>query len=491
MRRRVLVLGLLGLLGVSGVVSGGSAATQTGAIGSVAARQSAAGSWGVAVKVPGTATLNRGGNAALNSVSCAAAGNCAAGGRYKDGSGHFQAFVVSETNGSWGQASKVPGTATLNSGGNAVVNSVSCGAVGDCAAGGRYKDGSGHFQAFVVSQTNGVWGHAINVPGMATLNKGIAEVNSVSCGAPGDCAAGGRYSTTPGGVQHYQAFVVSETNGTWGNAVKVPGTATLNHGNANVNSISCATAGNCAAGGYYKEAPGVYRPFVVGETNGSWGVAVEVPGMATLNHGGFAEVNSVSCGAAGDCAAGGMYTGVALSRQAFVVSETNGVWSSAIRVPGMAKLNTAGWDGVYSVSCGVAGNCAAGGAYRDHSGYDHDQAFVVRETNGVWGQAINVPGLATLNKGSASLYSVSCDAAGDCAAGGKYENGSGHQQAFVVREANGNWGIAVKVPGTATLNSGGDAAVYSVSCAAARKCAAGGYYRDGSQHTQAFVVSFK
>src|SRR3954468_11917450 len=130
MRRRLLLPGVLGLLGVLGAVSGSSAAIQ------------AAPSWGGAVKVPGTATLNSGGNAWVSSVSCGAVGECAAGGKYRDGSGHDQAFVVRETNGSWGNALEVPGTATLNSGGSARVDSVSCAAVGECAAGGRYKDGS-------------------------------------------------------------------------------------------------------------------------------------------------------------------------------------------------------------------------------------------------------------------------------------------------------------------------------------------------------------
>src|SRR6516162_9675591 len=39
--------------------------------------------------------------------------------------------------------------------------------------------------------------------------------------------------------------------GTWGRAREVPGTAALNHVYAQVNSVSCASAGNCAAGGSY------------------------------------------------------------------------------------------------------------------------------------------------------------------------------------------------------------------------------------------------
>ena len=204
------------------------------------------------------------------SISCAAAGDCAAGGYYKDGSGHYQAFVVTETNGTWGNAIEVPGTATLNTGGSAQVESVSCGAAGDCAAGGYYTDGSGHDQAFVVSETNGTWGDAVEVPGTATLNSGgSALVFSLSCAAAGDCAAGGYYTD---GSAHDQAFVVSETNGSWGNAVEVPGTATLNSGGAAVVfSVSCAAAGDCAAGGRYKDGSGNYQAFVVSETNGSLG----------------------------------------------------------------------------------------------------------------------------------------------------------------------------------------------------------------------------
>ncbi len=127
-----------------------------------------------------------------------------------------QAFVVDETNGSWGKTIEVPGTATLNSGGDAEVNSVSCATAGDCAAGGYYKDGSGNYQAFVVDETNGSWGNTIEVPGTATLNSGgDANVESVSCATAGTCTAGGHYAD---GSSHLQAFVVDETNGSWGTA---------------------------------------------------------------------------------------------------------------------------------------------------------------------------------------------------------------------------------------------------------------------------------
>jgi hypothetical protein len=264
------------------------------------------------------------------SVSCGTAGTCTAGGRYTDGSDHAQAFVVNETSGSWGNAIEVPGSTTLNSGGDAVVYSVSCATAGTCTAGGYYKVGSGNYQAFVVDETSGSWGNAIEVPGIATLNSGgYAEVDSVSCATVGTCAAGGWYEDGSG---NQQAFVVDETSGSWGNAIKVPGTANLiTGGEAVVNSVSCATAGTCTAGGYYTDGSGNGQAFVVGETSGSWGNAIKVPGTATLSAGHIASVSSVSCATAG-CTAGGYYTDGSGNTQAFVVDRTSGSWGNAIEI---------------------------------------------------------------------------------------------------------------------------------------------------------------
>jgi hypothetical protein len=141
-------------------------------------------------------------------------------------------------------------------------------------------------------------------------------------------------------------------------------------GLAHVNSVSCASAGNCAAGGDYRGRSGAFQAFVASETNGRWGKAIQVPGSGTLNAGGYAGVSSVSCGSAGNCSAGGDYGGRSGAFQAFVASETNGRWGKAIQVPGSGSgtLNAGDYAGVNSVSCGSAGNCAAGGSYTDGSG---------------------------------------------------------------------------------------------------------------------------
>jgi hypothetical protein len=157
------------------------------------------------------------------------------------GTGCGQAAEVRAA-GSWGRAIEVPGLAALNKGGNADVLSVSCPSPGYCAAVGFYRDGGGHWQGFVVSERNGRWGQAIKVPGLAALNKRRnAEVRSVSCASPGYCAAGGYYGnhgSNPYLITSGHGFVVSERNGRWGQAIKVPGLAALNKGgNASVVSV--------------------------------------------------------------------------------------------------------------------------------------------------------------------------------------------------------------------------------------------------------------
>jgi hypothetical protein len=386
--------------------------------------------------------------------------------------------VASESSGTWHTAIEVPGTATLNKGGQAEVQEVSCGSAGNCAAGGYYTDSANHEQAFVASESNGTWHTAIEVPGTAALNKGgngvsaFAQVNSVSCGSAGNCAAGGGYTDAAG---HVQAWVASESNGTWHTAIEVPGTAALNKGDGGVTAVSCGSAGNCAAGGSYTDAAG-QQAFVASESNGTWHTAIEVPGTAALNKGGDASVGfgSVSCTSAGNCAAGGYYSvsGGANDLQAFVVSESNGTWQTAIAVPGIAALNTSGaGDPLGSLSCASAGNCAAVGPYYD----DGSKAWVASESNGTWQTAIEVPGTAAFN-GGFGLDSVSCGSAGNCAAGGAYlVVGRGHQ-AMVVNETNGTWGNAIEMPGTAALNTGGSAYVASVSCTSAGNCGAAGSY---------------
>lgn len=417
--------------------------------------------------MPGTVAMNVGGQAQVNSVSCASAGECTAGGSYKDGAGGFHAFVLSEQSGVWGTAIDVPGTAVLSPApGYSTVNSVSCDAPGNCAVGGEYDDGSGGQQAFVVDETNGVWGTAIEVPGTAALNiAGHGSVSSVSCAGAGECVAVGYFSYALDPVSSWdeQAFVTSEHDGVWGTASVLPGGVLSGADTSSADSVSCAGAGDCMVGGIYDAAGGSRRGFLAVERNGTWDNAIPVRWA----------VNSVSCASPGNCVAGG---------GRYVVGEKNGKWGTAIRVAGSASLNGTYRATVSSVSCSSAGNCAAGGSYSDTAHYGG--VFFVNEKKGKWAKAIKAP--ATF-RDPWWLTSISCASAGNCAAVGTTTYS---HIAFVVPERSGFWGHPIQVPGTAT--PGGLAGAYAVSCGSAGNCAIGGYF-DGDMsagfHSQAFVTA--
>jgi hypothetical protein len=479
--------------GVRLVLQAGAAVLVAGllaAAGSSGGSARAAGSavrWGRAVEVPGLAALNAGGNARVTSTACWSAGNCAAGGFYTRRLGYEQAFLVSQQNGRWGKAQEVPGTAALNAGGNAQVVSASCARGGYCAAGGYYTDRGRHRQAFIVIRTRGRWGKAVRVPGLAALNtSGSAQVASVSCPSAGNCAAGGSYTDINGG----QGFVVNETKYHWPAAIAVPGLATLNIGeNASVGSLSCGSAGNCAAGGSYQTSTSIDN-----ETGN-------------------------------------------FPLQAFVASERNGAWHAAEEVPGTAALNTFLDAQVNSVSCAPGGYCAAVGYYEQNDANPgYPGPFVSAGKNGSWGSADDLPGSAVLENGVyAPAVAVSCPSVGNCSAFGYISEFpppgvlDGHWQAWVVTQRKGAWGVAAairglgsdsayapmscssagncgaasggsvatersgrwgtaeRVPGLSDLNKGRGGTVISVSCPAARSCIAAGYYTDSHKHIQAFI----
>jgi hypothetical protein len=392
------------------------------------------GTWHNVIKIAGIALSPHGGGTVQPlSMSCAAAGECSVVGDYEAApAAPYHAFITSEIHGSWHAAAAVPGLVALDHGGNAGLVSVSCTSPGDCSAGGGYAASASIGQAFVVDEIHGIWHAAVTVPGITGLNHGRdAAIAGISCVSPGNCSAVGEYQDTAGQTQ---VFAVNEVTGTWQTAMAIPGIAGLNAGGyAAVASVSCASAGNCSAGGTYTDSSKHVQAFIVNEVNGTWHDAIEVPGTSALEQGGGAGLNSVSCASVGNCSAGGYY-----NSGAFVVNEVNGTWHAAIKVPGTVAVDQYSVGGVGAVSCPAPGNCSAGGTFRSpRDPLGHEDAFVVSEVNGTWHTAIAVPGLATLSHaGTAHFYALSCGAVANCSAGGIYDfaDNSANEQAFLVSE---------------------------------------------------------
>lgn len=448
--------------------------------------------WGTALEIRGLPTHNYLFGSDLFAVSCASVGNCSAGGNYALGAKRSQAFVVDETNGAWGRARPVPGFTPRDASENTEVDVMSCPTAGNCSAGGTYSVKDNITLVFVMSEKNGTWGRAIEVPGAARIDSGGGSfITTISCPSAGNCSAGGilpvAYSTTTSG-----AFVVNETNGVWGQAVELAGPPSFNHNGAGVDSLSCASVGNCSAGGSFpKGAHGkagfVVNDFVVNETNGRWGRVREIPRFAKLNVGGESELRAMSCGAPGDCSAVGQYQQKSGVSRAYIVSEAKGVWGPAFNVPGLTKLNGRHMSSLTTLSCTSKGNCSAGGYYGNAY---HQVAFIVVEKSGIWGTPMAIPGLVALNKGHlSSVQSISCASTGNCGASGEYSDAADNSQSFLVNETNGTWEPAIAIQGLQHLKAQ-SATVLTISCATSFSCSAVGNF-SAPNNNGAVIVSTK
>jgi len=285
--------------------------------------------------------LNTGGNAAVTSVSCTSATSCVAGGQYDDSYGNYQAFVSVFDGTTWTDTELA---GTLNTGGYASVNSVSCTSATSCVAGGNYADSNDNTQAFVSVFDGTTW---TDTELAGTLNTGRgAHVASVSCTSATSCVAGGSYADSNSDTQ---AFVSVFDGTTWTDTVIAP---LSNEAFAYINSVSCTSATSCVAGGQYEDSYGNYQAFV-SVFNGTTWTDTEVAGA--LNTRGTASVNSVSCTSATSCVAGGFYRS---AHQAFVSVFDGTTWTDSV----IAPLSNEAFAYINSVSCTSATSCVVGGS---------------------------------------------------------------------------------------------------------------------------------
>ena len=486
MRGRGFMMSLVAF--VAAVLCGTLALSGTAARGATSGTAGTAASAGTAVSA-GTASAGpvRGGWLAARStgddfgtLACAPgrAGHCTTAGA---GLNALPVVSVSAA-GTWGPAKAIPGVATLIAGSDAdfaSVDTISCPSAGDCLAAGSYSAKSGLFQGYVAEETRGTWHKAVPVPGLARLNTGGGVfILGGSCASPGNCAITGSYTPgKPGSLaDEAQAFVASETGGVWQQAITVPGTAALNAGDyAEGRAISCAAPGWCALGGDYQATSGGYdQPFVASESNGKWGTAGAVPGIAALFPRGDRQLAAVSCPAPGDCvAAGNTFAG------GFALRLSGGAWSTAVTIAGLGELD--------ALSCPAAGACvAAGSTSFGYGGF----AATAAQSAGVWGKAVMLPGAkAYTHKGkkatSSGISDLSCPAVGYCVAGGQYavsvSDSTAYFAGLLAGETAGVWGTAGLVPGLARLDTGAEGGVSNVACAAIATCVALGSYAPAGQ----------
>jgi hypothetical protein len=259
----------------------------------------------------------------LSLVSCPAAGECTAVGSYtnKDAGDSDYPWVVSQSGGQWepGAEALLPANASL--GGDLTVGAspffgftgLSCQSVGNCTAVGGYENKQDDTEGLILRERNGVWSRGIKAPlppkavPNSEPNEFTNPITSLSCSAPGDCAAVGLYVTHVSGTFH--GYLLRERNEAWkASALVLPAKAKASEG-VFLTSVACRSSGNCIAVGSYVGG-GKTHGLIVRERGGKWQRAVNaaLPKGAAPATKAHTFLNSVSCPSESACTAGGYYT---------------------------------------------------------------------------------------------------------------------------------------------------------------------------------------
>jgi hypothetical protein len=390
------------------------------------------------------------------------------------------------------------------------LQALSCASSGNCSAIGGYDDGLGDSQGLLATETDGKWKGAVEAqpPAGAAVEPfklsdggGLADI---SCPAPGDCTAIGRYTDSR---RSDHGVLFSEVNGHWGvgvglrlptNAVTPPkpsksGTVDV----LGLAGVSCGSAGNCVAVGTYETNAEVWEAMIVVEQHGRWSRAIEAPLPAGAPiEGQNAVLLSVTCSPAGQCSAAGEYVDPSGHQQSLLVSSSGGSWIAAPTPAAPSDANSDPNIIPSSISCSTTGQCAAVGTYINP--LQNSLGLLLNEADGQWGggTGATLPSDAapagTVGDQTVVLSSVACPQAGSCTAVGWYFDNDENGQGLLVTQNAGSWqpGVEVTLPGNAVNGLEKQSAGLDwISCASLGNCLATGVYTDIGDNSQGLLLS--
>lgn len=366
-----------------------------------------------------------------------------------------------------------------NPSGGGEVKGISCSSPGNCTAVGEFTNNLGSFpQAFTMTSSGGVWGDVEPVEFDSGVRSGTGESDTrgVSCVSAGNCVAIGFFRDA---LDRDQAFIASSSNGVWTRAIPVVFTSgvLLNSSNPTLKGVSCSVGG-CTVVGYATKA-GNLTPFAISSTGGTWGNPATwvLPSPATR-----ATLGGVSCASAGNCTAFGTLYLPQYQYRAFSVTSTSGSWGPITTIPFPDNtLNSSAEAELMDVSCPTVGSCTATGYFRNTSGAY--LGYSVTSTGGDWSMA---------RPESAAHFpnAIHCASIGDCTVVGDYTNVNGRTQPYTVTSTNGQWGAPAPIVfEDGVQNVSPRAVLLEVSCSSPGDCTATGYFDNTGGDSEGFTIS--
>jgi hypothetical protein len=355
-----------------------------------------------------------------------------------------------------------------------------CTSPGSCVAGGDYQDGTKPVEPVVATQSRGHWSPGIRLvlPSNAARQP-YSEVNGIACVSAGNCVAVGdyQYGTSNG----LQAFIATESHGVWGAAVapRLPSNS-ASPASAQLGAVTCIRSGFCEAAGSYQDSSGNVQTMALTRlANGVWRQAAEVASPAGAAGNPDAFMTGIACTGPGSCVAVGNYSLSPSRFAAMGAIESRGNWHRATQIATPRNAIPSTFTAISSISCPSAGSCLGVGEYAVSP--TQSRAMSVIESNGRFGRAVEITAVPPGASAHPSTYllGVSCVSTSSCRAVGGGRNAVGHSVALDMSLSRGHWQAAfLPPPPQAGTGSHELSALYSVSCTGRDECTAVGYYHD-------------
>jgi hypothetical protein len=253
----------------------------------------------------------------------------------------------------------------------------------------------------------------------ATPAADFTLLNDTSCFHAGDCLAVG---------EHYAGHatpVSDKWNGSkWGAlAVHLPSGGSSGF----LVSVSCKSGGCIAVGTYVHGSTGyALAEFFNGD---SWSPTAAPAGVANTTQ---VVLESVSCVTAQDCVAAGYYDPKSNPDDEVAIAEVWNGHSWRLSNPHLAEP----YNNLDTISCPTSSYCVLGGLYANSQG---DYVWAEQFTNEAHWKTLSVPQPTTPNAHYQYFSGVSCLSTTSCTAVGGSENESSHNSGFIEALSGGVW----------------------------------------------------
>lgn len=360
---------------------------------------------------------------------------------------------------------------------------VACVSASDCWAVGYYENNASAKLGQLFRFYRQTW---MKVPIPEPGGKRSADYDNlaaVACTASSDCWAVGSYGDSTGAklneALHWDGRKWSLV------ATPQPGRSASSADQNELTDVVCVSASDCWAVGAYTNRSGAYLNEAL-HWNGKHWRKRSTPDPSGTSGDVMNVAGGVACSSSSDCLSVGYgYTSAGAN-----VNEAlrwNGRTWSAMATPQPGGTTSGDYSFLQGLACSSASECWAGG------GYENSSSAYVNETlrwNGKRWAQVSAPNPGGALAGDANeLFDVSCAAAADCWAVGRYTNSSGVELNEALRFGGKRWHTTSTPDPGGISGSGAASQLLGVTCAAAASCWSVGSYADASGRTLKELLS--